>query len=122
MIAAAGQKANKQSWHPASSPPLAGDLKMKKMTILVPVSISSILLSAVVFAATPTSETQGTPATAPNRAEVFAVAACGEPAVSVAAQAQSWQNALGNKRVQDRALVLAKGNAEPGAACVTKGE
>jgi len=95
---------------------------MKKMTILVPVALSSILLSAVVFASTPTSETQGTPATAPNRADVFAVAACGAPAVAVLADAHSWQDSLGNKRVLDRALVLAKASADPAMACDTTGE
>lgn len=95
---------------------------MKKMPILVPVAVSSVLLSAMVFAATPTSNTQGTPATAPNRAEVFAAAACDAPADSVVAQAHSWQNALANKRAQDRALVLAKAGSCPPTACPSTGE
>jgi hypothetical protein len=93
------------------SPLLSGEAKMKKMTILVPATVATALLTAVVFASTPTSETQGTPAKAPNRAEIYAVATCGASAEVATVQAASWQNALGSKRVVDRALVLAKGNA-----------
>lgn len=84
---------------------------MKKMTILVPATIATALLSAVVFASTPTSESNGTPAKAPNRAELFAVATCGAPAGVATVQAASWQDALGSKRALDRALVLAKDGA-----------
>lgn len=84
---------------------------MKKMTILVPATVATALLTAVVFASTPTSETQGTPAKAPNRAELFAIATCDAPAGVATVQATTWQNALGSKRAHDRALVLAKGSA-----------
>ncbi|MES2916142.1 MAG: hypothetical protein V4753_13575 [Pseudomonadota bacterium] len=90
---------------------------MKKMSLLVPAAVSSILLSAVVLASPMTGTTQATPATAPNRAEVFVAATCAAPAVSVLADAQSWQNALGNKRIQDRALILAKAGSDDAAAC-----
>jgi hypothetical protein len=84
---------------------------MKKMTILVPATVATALLTAVVFASTPTSETQGTVAKAPNRAELFAIATCDAPAGVATVQATSWQNALGSKRALDRALVLAKDSA-----------
>jgi hypothetical protein len=90
---------------------------MKKMSILVPVAAYSILLSAMVFASTPTSDTQGAPAQAPNRAEVFAAATCGVTAVSVMADAQSWQDALGNKRLQERALVRANASTDLANPC-----
>lgn len=87
---------------------------MKNLTILVPASIATMLISAVVFASTPTSETQTSPAKAPNRAEVFTVATCGSPSMVETVQATNWQSALGSKRVLDRALVLAKdGAAQP---------
>lgn len=90
---------------------------MKTLSILVPAAAAGVFLSAMVFASTPTSDTQGATAVAPNRAEVFAVAACGAPAVSVLANAQSWQNALGSKRIQDRALILAKAGTDLAAPC-----
>lgn len=87
---------------------------MKKMTILVPATIATMLISAVVFASTPTSETQANPAKAPNRAEVFAIDTCAAASGAATVQATNWQNALGGKRVLDRALVLAKaGSAQP---------
>lgn len=84
---------------------------MKMMTILVPATVATALLTAVVFASTPTSVSNDTPAQVPNRAEVFAIASCGAPADVATVQATSWQNALGSKRVVDRALVLAKDSA-----------
>jgi hypothetical protein len=96
---------------------------MKKMTILVPVTLSSILLSAVVFASTVTTDAEGTTAKAPNRADLFSAAACGAPAVAVLADATSWQNALGNKRIQDRALLMpVKGNADLAKDCAAANE
>lgn len=90
---------------------------MKNLTILVPAAIAGALVAATVFAASPTISTMPTPANAPNRAEIFAVASCGMPAVSVAANAQSWQNALANKRVVDRALVLVKASPDLATSC-----
>ncbi len=87
---------------------------MKKMTILVPATIATAMLSAVVFASTPTSESKGTPAKAPNRAEVLDVATCAVPAPVATVQTTGWHNALGSKRVQDRALIQARdGAAKP---------
>ncbi len=95
---------------------------MKKMPILVSVAVSSMLLSAVVFASTPASDAQATPAKAPNRAEVIVAAACDAPAVAILADAQSWQNALGNKRAHDRAVILAKAGSDAASGCDLAGE
>ena len=84
---------------------------MKRMTILVPASIATVLVSAMVFASTPTANPEATPAKAPNRAELFAIETCGAASGVATVQATSWQNALGGKRVQDRVLVLAKADA-----------
>lgn len=87
---------------------------MKNLTILVPASIATMLISAVVFASTPTSETQTSPAIAPNRADLFVVDTCGAPAAVETVQATNWHSALGSKRILDRAVVLAKdGAAQP---------
>ena len=84
---------------------------MKRLTILVPASIATVLVSAVVFASTPTVNPEVSPAKAPNLAELFAIETCGAASGAATVQATSWQNALGGKRVQDRALVLAKADA-----------
>ncbi|WP_137112316.1 hypothetical protein [Rhodobacter sp. SY28-1] len=87
---------------------------MKQTTILVPASIATVLFSAMVFASTPTANPEAVPAKAPNRAELFAIDTCGAGSDVATVQATSWQNALGGKRVMDRALVLAKdGAAQP---------
>lgn len=84
------------------------------MTILVPATIASALLSAMVFASTPAADSKGTPAKAPNRAEVFAVATCGVPAPVDTIQTTGWHTAPAQKLVRKRALVKAKASgAEP---------
>lgn len=88
---------------------------MKTYSILVPGALAGILVAAVVFAAPLDGGATGKPATAPDRSEIFANATCITGAATVSAQAQDWNSALGSKRIQDRALVLAAGTAA--AAC-----
>jgi hypothetical protein len=90
---------------------------MKKISTFVPVTLAGVLFAAMVLAAPLGTETQGKPAKAPNRADVFAVAICADPAVTPASQAQSWHNALGSKRVHDRALILASSNPDLAKGC-----
>ena len=79
---------------------------MQTMKILAAVAVSPVLLSAVVFASTTNVELKGKPAMAPNRAEIFAEAECGAPVFRVAAEVQSWQDALAAKRLHERSVTL----------------
>jgi hypothetical protein len=93
-----------------------------KTSILVPVGAIGALVAAVVLASPMTTETVGSPATVPNRAEVFAVATCDEFAVSTVSDQQAWHNALGSKRALERNLILAGGAADQAGSCATAGE
>ncbi len=90
---------------------------MPKITILASASVAAALLSAVVFAASPTTDTEATVAKTPNRAEVFAASTCGETSV---AQAAAWHTALGSKRVLDRSLILVAATSGTASDCAPK--
>jgi hypothetical protein len=88
---------------------------MRNISTLVPVAIVGVLMSAMVLAQTSGGEAEVTPAKAPNRAEVIVVATCGGDAFALS-HPQGWHDALGAKRVHDRALAIG-GNTEFAAAC-----
>jgi hypothetical protein len=88
-----------------------------KMSILVPVGAIGALAAAVVLASPITTTTDGEPAKAPNRAELYLAATCGVGAADAVSHAASWNNALGSKRALDRALVLASADADAARDC-----
>lgn len=94
---------------------------MKKPLLFV-AALGTALVAAVVFASPMSTETKGTPAKTPNRAEAFLVATCGDDNYGALAQSQSWHNALGSKRAIDRELILAKGTPESAKGCDPTGE
>ncbi len=90
---------------------------MRNISTLVPLAIAGVLLSAMVLAAPLDGSAVGTPAKAPNRADLFVGATCSEHAAGVVSQPQGWHNALGSKLVHDRAVTLAEGNPDLATGC-----
>ncbi|MFN6924139.1 MAG: hypothetical protein ACK4P8_00655 [Tabrizicola sp.] len=82
-----------------------------KTSILVPAAVVGGVAAALVLASPMNTGTEAEPAAAPDRAEVFAIADCGGMALTAVSEQTSWHDALGSKRVNDRALVLAKDGA-----------
>jgi streptogramin lyase len=93
-----------------------------KTSILVPVGAIGALVAAVVLASPMTTEIAATPAMTPNRAEVFAVADCGAPAIISASDQQAWHSALGKKRALERDLILAGGTSDLAKGCAPSGD
>lgn len=85
-----------------------------KTSILFTVGAFGALAAAVVLASPMNTGTEGTSAKAPNRAEVFLAASCGEIAFGTEVHPASWNNALASKRAVDRDLVLANGKSAEG--------
>jgi hypothetical protein len=82
-------------------------------SILVSVGAVGVLVAAVVLASPMSTETAGTPAVAPNRAEVHVVATCG----AGAAAPDSWHDALGTRRAAERDLVLVSATGDVAEVC-----
>jgi DNA-binding transcriptional regulator YdaS (Cro superfamily) len=93
-----------------------------KMSAVVLVGAFGAVAAAMVLASPLETDTGATPAKAPNRAEAYMLATCGEVAPIAVSQAQDWHSALASRRLQDRELVLAKGTTDPAGDCaVIKG-
>lgn len=84
---------------------------MRKISTFVPATIAGVLFAGMACALTVSTETQDPQAPAMDQAGVMVAETCVDLASVTASQAQSWHDALSNKRIQDRALVLAAGGA-----------
>lgn len=93
-----------------------------KTSILVSVGAIGALTAAMVFASPSTTDAEGIPSKAPNRAEAYQVASCGGSDLVAVSQTRGWHTALGSKRALDRALVLAGGDAALAGGCASRGE
>jgi hypothetical protein len=88
-----------------------------KTSILVSVGAAGVFVAAVVLASPMSTQTGGSPASVPNRADLHVAATCDSLAPVTASVQPGWHTALATKRALDRNLVLVSAAADPANGC-----